>query len=413
MSEENPTQTPTQEVTNNQGEPNVEPTPITHDAGGPIDPTSGPDSEDPVMQFVVHNFDRMNAMYKAFTQKLKDVPHQRILADVDPPVIEPWNSDSDELHPGNNKENAFVESDNNDPSKGRVTIGGTPLKDTAKKRSELNNDFYHEPFVFKEAEKDVRDLIASPFTKRIRDYDMPDGIKVPTNLRTYDGTTDPDDHLTVFMGTMDIHKLPEPAWCRFFQITLSGAARFWYDNLAPGSIDGFYQLRDKFRANFLQQRRFQKTQAEILGIRQRPEESLKDYVARFSKETLHMADHSDAMVSGAFISGLRPGRMFKDLIAKPPASLKDLFTQTHNFIRAEDANNENRLREPRQETKQHATYKDLPRRNRDKHVPRSAARHTESYKVPREAFTALRGQNTQQQAGIRIERESRCTNRVE
>ncbi|PWA65334.1 reverse transcriptase domain-containing protein [Artemisia annua] len=108
---------------------------------------------------------------------------------------------------------------------------------------------------------------------------MPDGIKVPTILRTYDGTTDSDDHLMVFMGTMDIHKLPEPAWCRFFQITLSGAARFWYDNLAPRSIDGFHQLRDKFRANFLQQRRFQKTQAEILGVRQQPEESLKDYVA--------------------------------------------------------------------------------------------------------------------------------------
>ncbi|GKC23328.1 hypothetical protein Tco_1025478 [Tanacetum coccineum] len=42
----------------------------------------------------------------------------------------------------------------------------------------------------------------------------------------YDGLSDPDDHLTVFMGTMDVHKLPEPAWCRFFHIMLSGFARF-------------------------------------------------------------------------------------------------------------------------------------------------------------------------------------------
>ncbi|GJW56772.1 gag protein, partial [Tanacetum coccineum] len=93
------------------------------------------------------------------------------------------------------------------------------------------------------------------------------------------------------------------------------AARFWYDNLAPGRIDGFHQLRDKFKANFLQQSRFPKTQTQILGIQKQPEESLKDYVARFSKETLHMANRSDAMVSGAFISGLRPGRLFKELIA--------------------------------------------------------------------------------------------------
>ena len=218
---------------------------------------------------------------------------------------------------------------------------------------------------------------------------MPDGIRVPTNLRTYDGTTDPDDHLTVFMGTMDVHKLPEPAWCRFFHITLCGAARFWYDNLAPGSIDGFHQLRDKFRANFLQQRRFQKTQAEILGIRQRPDEPLRDYVARFSKETLHMADRSDVMMSGAFISGLPPGRLFKDLIAKPPTSLEDLFTQTHNFIRAEEANNENRLRDSRREVRHHPTYKDLPRRSKDKHYSRNHTRQVESHKGSHDTYTAL------------------------
>ncbi|GJU04939.1 hypothetical protein Tco_1121369 [Tanacetum coccineum] len=37
---------------------------------------------------------------------------------------------------------------------------------------------------------------------------MPDGLKVPVNLKAYNGMSDPDDHLTVFMGTMDIHKLP-------------------------------------------------------------------------------------------------------------------------------------------------------------------------------------------------------------
>ncbi|GKA63172.1 reverse transcriptase domain-containing protein [Tanacetum coccineum] len=209
-------------------------------------------------------------------------------------------------------------------------------------------------------------------------------------------TNDEVEYLKLFEEEIEInktyHKLPEPVWCRFFPITLCGAARFWYENLAPGSIDGFHQLRDKFRANFLQQRRFQKTQAEILGIRQRPNESLKDYVARFSKETLHMVDRSDAMVSGAFISGLRPGRLFKDLIARPLTSLEDLFTQTHNFIRSKDANKENHLREPRQgnrETKQHATYKDLLRRPKDKFVSRAATRYNEHHKAPHNPFTAL------------------------
>ncbi|GKB27263.1 gag protein [Tanacetum coccineum] len=168
-----------------------------------------------------------------------------------------------------------------------------------------------------------------------------DGLKVPSNLKSYDGLSDPNDHLTMFMGTMDVHRLPEPAWCRIFSITLCGAARFWYDNLSPGSIDNFHQLRDKFRANFLQQRRFQ--QVEILGIRQKSKESLKDYLARFGKETLHMVDRSGGMMTGAFISGLRPGRAFKELIAQPPKSLKDLYIYINGFIRTEEANDANRF----------------------------------------------------------------------
>ncbi|GJU30779.1 gag protein [Tanacetum coccineum] len=147
---------------------------------------------------------------------------------------------------------------------------------------------------------------------------MPNGLKVSCNLKSYDGLSDPDDHLIMFMGTMDVHRLPELAWCQIFSISLCGAARFWYDNLSHASIDNFYQLRDKFRANFLQQRRFPKMQPKILGIQQREEESLKDYLARFGKETLHMLDRSDGMMTGAFISGLRPGREFKELIAQPP-----------------------------------------------------------------------------------------------
>nr|GEX51306.1 hypothetical protein [Tanacetum cinerariifolium] len=301
--------------TGNQDESDVNPTPVTHEAGGPSNTLLEQDPEDPIMQFVVHNFDRMNAMYKAFTQKLKNTP---TLTSTDPPVIETWNSDSDDEPPSKTKENIFVESDNGDPSKSRVAVGLTLPTNAAKGRPMVTNDFYHETFIFKERDRDVRDLVASSFTTRIQDYDMPDGIKVPTNLRTYDGTIDLEDHLTVFIRTIDVHKLLEPA-----------------------CIDGFHQLRDKFKANFLQQQRFQKTQVEILGIRQRPDELLKDYVARFNKETLHMVDRSDVVVSAAFISGLRPGRLFKDLIAKPPTSMEDLFTQTKNFIRPEDANNEN------------------------------------------------------------------------
>ncbi|PWA38565.1 gag protein [Artemisia annua] len=316
------------------------------------------DIDNLMMQFIVQNFNEINAMYLAFSSK--SYPQQR---DEDPddnhPFVELQRDESEEVPTQNKKVDAEKSTSSERSLKKSPDIiihDGQKECDTSRSTSQLINafrkrkltkdtNFYNEPFVFNESERNVRDLVASPFTKRIRDYVMPDGLKVPSNLKSYDGLSDPDDHLTMFIGTMDVHKLLEPAWCRIFNITLCGAARFWYDNLAPDSIDGFYQLQDKFRANFMQQRRFQKTQAEILGIRQKSKESLKDYLARFGKETLHMKDRSDGMMIGAFISGLRPGRPFKDLIARPPMSLEDLYIHVNGCIRADEANNANRLRD--------------------------------------------------------------------
>nr|GFA01800.1 reverse transcriptase domain-containing protein [Tanacetum cinerariifolium] len=78
MSGDDPLQTTVQEATVDPGKPSAGPTPITQDAGGPSDTILEPNLKDPIMQFVVHNFDRMNAMYKAFTRKLKDIPRRQI-----------------------------------------------------------------------------------------------------------------------------------------------------------------------------------------------------------------------------------------------------------------------------------------------------------------------------------------------
>nr|GEX58872.1 retrotransposon Gag domain-containing protein [Tanacetum cinerariifolium] len=254
------------------GELEAKPTAAANEAGGPSNTLLEQDTEDPIMQFVVQNFDRMNAMCKAFTQKIKSTP---VLTSTDPSVIEPWNSDSDDV-PAKSRENIFVESDNSGPPKSRATTGPTPLTDAVKERPVANNDFYHEPFIFKESDKDW----------------------TCTNSRNQHG--------------------------------------------ADSSI-------------------------------------------------LHCAEQHDSgtTTSHPEASTASTGRLFKDLIAMPLSTLEDLFTQTDNFIRAEDANNEYRLREAHRETKQHVTYKDLPRINKDKHVSRSANQHMESPRIPREAFTAL------------------------
>ncbi|WP_254554295.1 hypothetical protein, partial [Salmonella enterica] len=60
---------------------------------------------------------------------------------------------------------------------------------------------------------------------------------MPTNLKLYDGSADPDDHVNRFVGAANQGEWPMPVWCRMFQQTMDGAAQGWFSNLEPGSID--------------------------------------------------------------------------------------------------------------------------------------------------------------------------------
>lgn len=172
MSKDNPPCTPNQNITGGLNEPEIIPTQTIHTTEGLGNANSEPGPGDLVMQFVVQNFDKMNAMYTAFTQKRKDVQPRQLFTTTEPPIVEPWNSDSDDVHPSKAKDNTFVESENMDPTKNQAATGATPLINTTMGKAIANTKFYHEPFVFKESDKDVRDLVASLFSKRIRDYDM-------------------------------------------------------------------------------------------------------------------------------------------------------------------------------------------------------------------------------------------------
>ncbi|PWA48159.1 retrotransposon gag domain-containing protein [Artemisia annua] len=240
----------------------------------------------------------------SFSSKKKEANHTSMPNNDDHPVIEPWHLDLEGLTEGATQET---------PEDAMLPV--KPIK-----RGRVATD----------------DPDGIPRQKHT-DYDMPDGLKVPTNLKTYDGTIDLDDHLTIFMGTMDV---------RTCMVSLLS--------------------HHPKRSN--KQRRFQKTGAEILGIRQCSDESLRDYF------------------------GLRLGRLFKALIARPPTSMEDLFTQAHNFITADEANMKNRLRDSRcaiNDNKSGQSYIEASRRQKDKYIPHPNARPNVRTNVHKPSFTPL------------------------
>ncbi|GKA97967.1 reverse transcriptase domain-containing protein [Tanacetum coccineum] len=67
-----------------------------------------------------------------------------------------------------------------------------------------------------------------------------------------------------------------------------GAARVWFDELPPESIDGYKDLKAAFLAYFMQQKKYVKDPVEIHNIKQRDGETIEDFMERFKVETGRM-----------------------------------------------------------------------------------------------------------------------------
>ncbi|GJT01433.1 reverse transcriptase domain-containing protein [Tanacetum coccineum] len=90
---------------------------------------------------------------------------------------------------------------------------------------------------------------------------------MPANVKIYDGTGDPEDHMGRFVGIGG--EWPMPVWCRMFQQTLDGKARAWFDKLPPGSIDNWGSLQEKFLNRFGMLKACDKDPTEISNIARR------------------------------------------------------------------------------------------------------------------------------------------------
>ncbi|GKB87571.1 reverse transcriptase domain-containing protein [Tanacetum coccineum] len=111
-----------------------------------------------------------------------------------------------------------------------------------KKRSSMEDEDLSQPWVCEETD---------PFTPRIRYFDLPKRIRLPSHVKTYDGSKDPEDHLKKFQAAAKVERWAMPMWCHMFNSTLTGNARVWFDDLLPESIDSYDDLKEAFLANYL------------------------------------------------------------------------------------------------------------------------------------------------------------------
>ncbi|RRT73749.1 hypothetical protein B296_00013746 [Ensete ventricosum] len=157
-------------------------------------------------------------------------------------------------------------------------------------------------------------LRGSPFVQEIHDALIPPNFPLPM-LEAYDGSSDPTEQMATFHVSMTPSDV---IMCRAFSTTLRGIARGWYGRLSPSSIHSFDQLTREFDANFLSSARPKPTVASLLGMRQKEEEQLGQYLTCFTEEIRVIPDVHPSLVIQAFMIGIRPSRLFWSLVERSP-----------------------------------------------------------------------------------------------
>ncbi|KAL8228597.1 hypothetical protein R6Q59_000011, partial [Mikania micrantha] len=122
----------------------------------------------------------------------------------------------------------------------------------------------------------------SKFTCRIAEAPLPEKLKLRANVGKYDGTED----CTLLL-----------------ELTLTGAARLWFDSLPPGSIDNYEEMRDEFLKQFQQKKKVVKNPNEILHITRRDDEKVKQFMERFITESMQIQGVPEVMKISSFING--------------------------------------------------------------------------------------------------------------
>ncbi|GJR21897.1 reverse transcriptase domain-containing protein [Tanacetum coccineum] len=209
----------------------------------------------------------------------------------------------------------------------RLTFGDEGKGDKGKGPAEEADEDLKKPY---------KEVLKSPFIKRIIEFSAP-SHRMPTNLKIYDGSTDPDDHITHFVGTANQREWEMPVWCRMFQQTLDEPARGWFDRMPHGCIDGWADLREKFVERFALRRKCSKDPTGVSKIVRKANETLPDFKERWTEEMGYIQGVSEVMQISAFMSNSKCPELARRFSDQVPQTVTEMMKRVDDFVKSDKA----------------------------------------------------------------------------
>ncbi|GKA66944.1 hypothetical protein Tco_0766752, partial [Tanacetum coccineum] len=175
-----------------------------------------------------------------------------------------------------------------DRTRDRTVVTGKEIRDADLKRP------------FKEAAK-------TPLTQRIIEFAGPE-FKMPANIKLYNGTMDPEDHLSRFSSASN-----------------------------SGSIDGWVELRQQFTTIFSTKRACFKDPTEITKIVRKANETLVAFKERWIIKISFIMGVPEVMKISSFTDAHKCPKLAKRYSDKVPRTMDEMMTRVDDFVRSEEA----------------------------------------------------------------------------
>jgi hypothetical protein len=174
-------------------------------------------------------------------------------------------------------------------------------------------------------------------SRAIRRAPFPARFRAPTTITKYSGETRPelwlvDYRLACQLGGTDDDNL---IICNL-PIFLSDAARAWLEHLPPAQIFDWDDLVKAFARNFQGTYVRPRNSWDLWSCRQQPEESLREYIQRFSKQCTELPNITDSDVIRAFLAGTTCRDLVSKLGRKTPTKVSELMDIPTKFASGQE-----------------------------------------------------------------------------
>ncbi|XP_016199506.1 uncharacterized protein LOC107640503 [Arachis ipaensis] len=183
----------------------------------------------------------------------------------------------------------------------------------------------------------------------------------------YDGTKDPQEHITAFEARMNLEGVGDAVRCRAFPVTLADPAIRWFNALPQESITTFADIGRSFLAQFTTRTAKAKHPTNLLGVTQKLDEPTRKFLDGFNDECLEIDGLTDSVASLCLTNGLLNEDFRKHLTTKPVWTMQEIQRVAKEYINDEEvsqvvaANKRQLPSSSARQTPQVDRYKEAPR----------------------------------------------------